>query len=92
MASYAKDHPDDTIAIETKPESEHYEAGKAIVGAWSRWMESSGHKAEARSLDWLARNAKAITLPCANPASFESGDRTQKSGKTYASRRAWYQE
>jgi len=80
MLKYMKQNPGEAMAIHAKPEP-HEKAGQEH--AWQMWQayfERTGNQKTLKA--WrshLATGGKGLTLPCANPESFDRAYAAQRS-------------
>lgn len=80
MMAYAKQNPDDLMAIHARPDPQDKAAQEHAWGMWQAYFERTGNQKTLRA--WrshLATGGKGLTLPCANPDQFDRAYAAQRS-------------
>lgn len=72
MVAYTQRHPEESVAILSRPEPDQAAGQQHIWEQWQAYLDRKGHKS---TLAWMRRHlagGKGLSLPCANPAAFDA--------------------
>lgn len=80
MLKYLKQNPGEAMAIHAKPEAHEKVGQQHAWDMWQAYFQRTGNQKTLKA--WrshLAMGGKGLTLPCANPESFDRAYAAQRS-------------